>query len=104
MGDTERTFPTRGPDNGVPTGSVEMGQQFHAQDSKMTRTSVERIYEGKYVAEVSIDLIEGDTEWAPFVSEEDVLKLDRVRLALRRGDISAAAREAKVFELMPVSA
>jgi hypothetical protein len=26
------------------------------------------------------------------------------RLALRRGDIAAASREAKVFELLPVSA
>jgi hypothetical protein len=69
----------------------------------MTLTSVERIYEGKYVAEVSIDLVEGDTEWAPYVSEQDVLKLDRVRLALRRGDLAAAAREAKVYELTPVA-
>jgi hypothetical protein len=70
----------------------------------MTRKSVEWIYESKYVAEVSIDLVEGDTEWAPYVSEEDVLKLDTVRLALRRGDVAAAAREASVFELLPVSA
>jgi hypothetical protein len=70
----------------------------------MTRKSVERIYEGKYVAEVSIELVEGDTDWAPYVSEQDVLKLDRVRLALRRGDVAAATREAKVFELLPVSA
>ena len=70
----------------------------------MTRKSVERIYEGKYVAEVTIDPVEGDTEWAPYVSEQDVLKLDRVRLALRRGDVAAAAREASVFELLPVSA
>jgi hypothetical protein len=69
----------------------------------MSQKSVERIYEGKYVAEVSIDLVEGDTEWAPYVPEQDVLKLDRVRLALRRGDIAAAAREAKVFELTPVA-
>jgi len=70
----------------------------------MTRRSVERIYEGKYVAEVSIHLVEGETEWAPFVPEEDVLKLDRVRLALRRGDVASAAKEAKVFELLPISA
>ena len=69
----------------------------------MTRKSVERIHEGKYVAEVSIDLIEGDHEWAPFVSEQDVLKLDRVRLALRRGDTAAASRAARLFELTPIS-
>ena len=70
----------------------------------MTRQSVERIFEGKYLAEVSIDLVEGDTDWAPNVSEQDVMKLDSVRLALRRGDVAAVSREAKVFELMPLSA
>ncbi len=67
-------------------------------------TALKGIIQGKYVAEVFIDLVEGDTEWAPYVSEQDVLKLDRVRLALRRGDIAAAAGEARVFELTPVSA
>jgi hypothetical protein len=62
------------------------------------------IREGDYVAEVIIEFIEDETGWSPYVSEDDVLKLDRVRLALRRGDIAAAAREAKVFALKPVSA
>jgi len=33
----------------------------------------------------------------------DVQKLERVQLALRRGDIKAAAREAKVYKLMPLA-
>lgn len=70
----------------------------------MTRPSMQMIHEGDYVAEVSIDLIEDETGWSPYVSEEDVLKLDRVRLALRRGDTAAAAREAKVYALTPLSA
>lgn len=69
----------------------------------MTRTSTQMIHEGRYAAEVSIELIEDETGWSPHVSEDDVLKLDRVRLALRRGDVAAASREAKVFELTPVS-
>ena len=49
-----------------------------------------------------MDLIPDDSAWGPYLSSEDAQKLDRVRLALRRGDVSAAAKEAKVFELMPV--
>jgi len=70
----------------------------------MTRKSVQMLHEGKYAAEVSIELIEDETGWSPYVSAEDVLKLDRVRLALRNGDIAAASRDARVYELLPVSA
>jgi len=70
----------------------------------MTRKKTKLIHEGKYVAEVPIELIEDETGWSPYIAEDDVLKLDRVRLALRRGDIAAAAREAKVFALTPLSA
>ena len=68
----------------------------------MSRTSTQMIHEGDYAAEVTIELIEDETGWSPHVAEDDVFKLDRVRLALRRGDIAAAAREAKVFTLTPV--
>jgi hypothetical protein len=70
----------------------------------MSRKSVELIHEGKYAAEVAIQLIEDETGWSPYIAVDDVKKLDRVRLALRRGDIASAAREARVFELLPVSA
>ena len=70
----------------------------------MTRTSKELVHEGNYVAEVSSELVEDETGWSPYLPEEDVLKLDRVRLALRRGDIAAASRESKVYALTPVTA
>lgn len=70
----------------------------------MSRTSTQLIHEGDYVAEVTIELVEDEAGWSPHVPEEDVFKLDRVRLALRRGDIAAAAREAKVYASTPVSA
>ena len=70
----------------------------------MTRTRNKLIHEGKYAAEVSVELIEDDTAWSPYLSPEDVRKLDAVRLALRRGDIAAAAKHGRVFELLPVSA
>ena len=68
----------------------------------MIRKTVEIIHEGKYAAEVPVDLIEDDTGWSPYLSVEDARKLDAVRLALRAGDI-VAAKHGRVFELLPVS-
>ena len=70
----------------------------------MTRKSTELIHEGKYAAEVSVELIEDDTGWSPYLSPNDALKLDAVRLALRRGDVAEAAKHGRVFELTPVAA
>jgi hypothetical protein len=70
----------------------------------MTRKSKEFIHEGKYCAEVSVELIEDDTAWSPYLSPDDVRKLDAVRLALRAGNIAEAAKHGRVFELTPVTA
>jgi hypothetical protein len=65
------------------------------------RTKIVR--EGKYVAEVDVELLEDETGWSPYLSLDDAYKLDDVREALRRGDISAASRSSRVFSLTPVS-
>lgn len=70
----------------------------------MPRKTVKLIHEGRYAAEVPVELIEDDTGWSPHLSLEDAQKLDAVRLALRRGEISEAARHDRVFELTPISA
>jgi hypothetical protein len=70
----------------------------------MTRKRTKLIHEGKYAVEVPVELIEDDTAWSPYLSPEDVQKLDTVRLALRSGDISGAAKHGRVFELTPVPA
>ncbi|MGQ0686244.1 hypothetical protein [Bradyrhizobium sp.] len=70
----------------------------------MTRKSKELIHEGKYAAEVPIDLIEDETAWSPYLSPEDAAKLDAVRLALRRGDVVEAAKYGRIFKLTPVAA
>ena len=66
------------------------------------RRSKEFVHEGKYAAEVAVDLIEDDTAWSPYLSPDDARKLDTVRLALRRGDIAEAAKHGRVFELTPL--
>jgi hypothetical protein len=70
----------------------------------MTRKSIKLIHEGKYAAEVPVELIEDDTAWSPYLSPEDVQKLDAVRLSLRAGDVAAASKHGRVFELTPLAA
>lgn len=62
------------------------------------------VHEGQYVAEVDIELTYSDSEWSPYLSLNDALKLDEVRQALRQGDIAVASRLARVFTLSPVAA
>ena len=68
------------------------------------RHRIKYVHEGKYVAEVDVELLEDETEWSPYLSVGDAYKLDDVRDALRRGDIAAAAKLARVFALQPVAA
>ena len=60
------------------------------------------IHEGKFAAEVTVELLETDEEWSPYLSLEDAYRLDDVRAALKRGDIKTASKYGKVFELTPV--
>ena len=66
------------------------------------RKKIKYIHEGKYVAEVDVQPIEDKTGWSPYLTVEDACRLDDVRDALRRGDIPAASRLARVFRLEPV--
>ena len=69
----------------------------------MRRKKIEFVREGKYAAEVPVELVEDETAWSPYLSLDDARKLDAVRLALRAGDLAAAAKHGRVFELHPVS-
>jgi hypothetical protein len=64
-----------------------------------TRRHTKFIHEGGFVAEIEVDLIEAEDRWAPYPSVEDANRLDEARAALRRGDIEAAARFGRVYEL-----
>jgi hypothetical protein len=70
----------------------------------MIRKSTKLFREGKYAAEVVVELLYEDESWSPTMSLDDARKLDTVRLALQRGDVVEAARHGRVFELMPVDA
>jgi hypothetical protein len=62
------------------------------------------IHEGDYVAKIDVELIDTDEGWSPYLSLDDAKKLDEVREALRRGDMRAATKMARVFTLQPVAA
>ena len=70
----------------------------------MIRKSTKLIHEGKYPAEVPIELLYSEDSWSPTMSLDDARKLETVRLALQRGDVAEAAKYGRVFELTPVAA
>ncbi len=68
---------------------------------KSSRTKL--VHEGKYVAEVDVEVMEMEGGWSPYLFLDDVYKLDDVREALRRGDVKAASRYGRVFAPTPVA-
>ena len=70
----------------------------------MTRPSKEFIHEGRYGAEIQVELIEDDAAWSPYLSPAEVRKLEAAHGALRRGDLVEAAKYGRIFELTPVAA
>ena len=46
-----------------------------------TRKRTKYVHEGKYVAEVDVELLEDGTEWSPYLSVDDSYRLDEVRSA-----------------------
>jgi hypothetical protein len=67
-----------------------------------TRKTTEMIREGKYAAEVPIELFYTEESWSPTMSLDDARKLETVRRALQRGDIAEASKFGQLFELVPV--
>jgi len=61
------------------------------------------VHEGQYVAEVEVVLLEDKTGWSPYLRVEDAYKLDEVREALRKGDLEAAAKFGRIYQLHPVA-
>ena len=61
------------------------------------------IREGKYLAEVTVEMIYTEEGWSPYISLDDAYKLDDVRRTLKKGDLESAAKLAKIYTLTPVS-
>jgi len=67
------------------------------------RKHTKLVHEGKYIAEVDIELIDTPEGWSPYLALEDAYKLDDVREALRKGDLDTAGRLARLYTLTPVA-
>ena len=67
------------------------------------RRHIKLVHEGKYVAEVDIELIDTLEGWSPYLALEDAYKLDDVREALRKGDLDTASHLARLYTLTPVA-
>ena len=67
------------------------------------RKKTKYIHEGRYVAEVEVELLEDETGWSPYLSMDDAFKLDDVRDALRQGNLRSAARHGQIYELRRVA-
>lgn len=70
----------------------------------MNRGTTKIVHEGRYAAEVPVELIEEEGGWSPYLSVEEATKLDTVRSALRAGDVGTAAKYGRIFQLLPISA
>lgn len=68
---------------------------------KQRRTKL--VHEGRYIAEVDVELLVTDDEWSPYLSVEHAYKLDDVRDALKKGNIAVASQYGRVFTLTPVT-
>jgi phosphotransferase system IIA component len=81
-----------------------VGCKLSTETFMKTRKQTKLVHEGDYLAEVDVELIESDDPWAPYLSPEEVRKLDNIRLSLRRGEVATVAKIARVFKLTPVTA
>lgn len=85
-------------------GHQMSGTDFDPRKRMTTRHASKLIRGGGYVAEVDVELIYTEDDWAPYLSLDDAYKLDDVREALRQGDLETATRLARIYKLQPVSA
>lgn len=66
----------------------------------MSRAGTELVHVGKYAAEVDVMFLDEDQPLGPFLSVEDAQKVEAVQKALEQGELKAAARLARVYELV----
>ena len=58
---------------------------------------------GNYFAEVAVKFAYLGDDWGYTIGVDDVEKIERVRAALKSGDIAKAKKDADVFELNPIA-
>ena len=80
-----------------------MGPDVAEEAEVHVRPIMKFVRGGVFAAEVTVEILEDEGGWAPYLSLEDAYKLDDVRDALRAGDVERASRLAeRVYRLTPV--
>ena len=80
-----------------------MGSDVAEEAEVNVRPLMKFVRGGAFAAEVTVEIIEAEGGWAPYLSLEDAYRLDDVRDALRAGDVERASRLAeRVYRLTPV--
>jgi hypothetical protein len=103
MGNSQgRVFTGRRGD-GVSARSDTVERKLSEEEIMTRHHHTKLVHEGRYAAEVEVDLIDTDNGWSPYLSLSDAQKLDEVRKALRSGDLKRASQLARVFQLLPVN-
>ena len=69
----------------------------------MIDTVTKRLRHGNLMAEVLVKLAPDDGAWGPYLSIDDAEKIERVDEALKAGDVAAAAKDAKIYEVMAMA-
>ncbi|MGB0084139.1 MAG: hypothetical protein WBP94_02035 [Rhodomicrobiaceae bacterium] len=67
------------------------------------RHSIKLLREGRYLAEVSVELLEDESGWSPYLSLADIQKLEAIRSALKTGNVRDAGKLARVYEITPLA-
>ncbi len=67
------------------------------------RHSIKLLREGRYLAEVSVELLEDEFGWSPYLSLADIQKLEAIRSALKTGNVRDAGKLARVYEITPLA-
>jgi hypothetical protein len=69
----------------------------------MSDTVTKRLRHGNLMAEVSVKLGPDDGAWGPYLSLDDAEKIERVDEALKAGDVAAAAKDSRIFQVMALA-
>jgi hypothetical protein len=103
MGNSQGRVLASRPGDGISARSGALERRLCKEEIMSSHHHTKLVHEGRYAAEVEVDLIDTDTGWSPYLSLPDAEKLDEVRKALRGGDLKRASQLARVFQLLPVN-
>ena len=80
-----------------------MEQGLYGETHSMSTAKFEIVRAGDVLAEVPVAEIPDNGAWGPYLSLDDALKIERVRIALETGNLKEAANEARLYELKPLA-